>query len=491
MPTRLSLQTSASSSECVPLPHPFGAPPSPPLSHYLPPLLPSSPPLPRRPQAPQAQFSNTWEGEGVAPAWPSPQARVTSDDSLDDLKPIPWPSNFVPPLPAVLEVPLLPDDEWPRGNVRVLQRGVRRPIGMGAADRLKEGCRDQRAGLLYDESAPGFEPIMWPHVIALSEGESFRVSLEGEREGEIPQLVDVCYNPDADPRLLGIGEHWLSVHDSVREGDLADGGMVGVGAHLSYEGVVKDFVTESRSAEERCRVANGMEVAGKCFKKHFEGRGVGFEELLAEQKRLMPERPAWPVCWACSGCLGNAAHFDRDCSRSFAVWVARRPGASGSWWFLFPRHGLAVALCHGTFISWDGRQQTHCTSSPQLGAGDNLVSLYAGLYADMKSVRERVLECDAELRERKERSGMIWGRLREGMVLAVRYVPAAPATHVTKRQRKRWAEAHKRWVEVTVESIHREPSLPEMYVTVCDAEGDRKRWTLTRRDVENLAVICE
>ena len=50
--------------------------------------------------------------------------------------------------------------------------------------------------------------------------------------------------------------------------------------------------------------------------------------------------------------------------------VRERARRVGSWYLLFPRHGLAIELCHGCWISWDGRVQPHCTAVPDVAEGD-------------------------------------------------------------------------------------------------------------------------
>ena len=70
------------------------------------------------------------------------------------------------------------------------------------ADNIKIHRRKNRPGLLYDESLPGFEPALWPHVIwAPPSGESahrvllggvggYEGSIDGrEGEGEGPLKV--------------------------------------------------------------------------------------------------------------------------------------------------------------------------------------------------------------------------------------------------------------------------------------------------------------
>ena len=70
-------------------------------------------------------------------------------------------------------------------------------------------------------------------------------------------------------------------------------------------------------------------------------------------------------------------------AKSFANGSSQR--ACG-WWFLFLEHGVAVALAHGMWISWDGRSQPHCSAVPCVPKGDRLLSLFASLPANLCSV---------------------------------------------------------------------------------------------------------
>ena len=194
----------------------------------------------------------------------------------------------IPKLPALPRfVPLMTVEDYSRGNVRRYPSGRTQPIGQDSADRMKQGRREQRSGLLYDERFPGFEPVLWPVVVSppATGCASFRLLLEGEREGEAASVVDICYDPCvARERMLRIGEHWLRAHATVRAEDTSAGRMAGVGDHLAYDGLVRPFVVSS--SEEREAVSKGMAVAGEAFASHFNSRGVGFAEMLTEQQRL-------------------------------------------------------------------------------------------------------------------------------------------------------------------------------------------------------------
>ena len=148
----------------------------------------------------------------------------------------------------------------------------------------------------------------------------------------------------------------------------------------------------------RGAIAQDMATAGEQFGRKFEGQGVGYEDMLADQGRLWKKRrkgegagKTHPLCWDASWDLGNAEHLDRDGHRSYAGWMCRHGHASRSrhWWLAFPQHGVVVELMHGTWVSWDGRRAPHCTPVPDVAEGDCLMSLFCSLPADAVGVLER------------------------------------------------------------------------------------------------------
>jgi hypothetical protein len=117
----------------------------------------------------------------------------------------------------------------------------------------------------------------------------------------------------------------------------------------------------------RGKLAHELNFATEQFAAHFAGREVGWEEMLEKQAEALaqPQTKIGPLLGRICGLLGNSCHTDRDGARSFAVRLRAKPdGCECGWWLLFPEHGVAVALAHGTWISWDGRSQPHCSSVP-------------------------------------------------------------------------------------------------------------------------------
>lgn len=138
--------------------------------------------------------------------------------------------------------------------------------------------------------------------------------------------------------------------------------------------------------------------------------------------------------------LSNAAHLDPgDNGRSHAVWMRTKYLANEptGWYFLFPDVGLAVELCHGACISWDGRMVRHCTSIPSsVTAQDTLYSYFFGLNTPLTRARGRLAAFKAATAFRRsheheyppyEPGMLVWVRIRDedrervrvGIVVAV------------------------------------------------------------------------
>ena len=57
------------------------------------------------------------------------------------------------------------------------------------------------------------------------------------------------------------------------------------------------------------------------------------------------------------------------------------------WWLLFPEHGLAIRLVHGTCVSWDGRWAGHCTAVQVCEPGVHLLSFFVGVRDGVRQLR--------------------------------------------------------------------------------------------------------
>jgi hypothetical protein len=105
--------------------------------------------------------------------------------------------------------------------------------------------------------------------------------------------------------------------------------------------------------------------------------------------------------------MANATHYDvGDCSQGISVWLEEMPGLATGWYFVMPNmcccidgrmyNGIAIRLCHGTAISWDGRVVRHGTSvSRPDGPGTPIVGTNSGhvnhLYGTFTAAKERIV----------------------------------------------------------------------------------------------------
>ena len=343
-----------------------------------------------------------------------------------------------------------------RGNM-MCSLEVFTPISVADADALPMCNRRQRKGLCYHPAYPGFNPRAWPVVIEARE--DARLELGAQEKDESPSVVDICRSPtETVAPLLEVTNFVVGAHNPVRPDD-GVGTMAGAGKHL-YHGRLKKFALKDK--QQHGRLGQTLQMAGKAFNSHFAERDVGYKEMLALQANLLPPgTPAFPQCWNCSDGLGNSMHIDHDAARSFAVWLCLKPGASREWWFLFPRHGVAIALTHGTYISWDGRVAEHCSAVPDVVDGDRLLSLFASLPAILCNVLEREQKCVAMLAARNEKGACsgsmesVVEKLQIGMLVTVRHVPEAPEHMKCIREKRKWGQREFRWVRCKVTAIHR------------------------------------
>lgn len=299
------------------------------------------------------------------------------------------------------------EDDSPVGNVLIDKAGRSRPIDRAGAYRRPVGRRGQRAGLCYDPEEPGLDlndKELWPHVIEPSfDSTRLQLGVLPEKEGKEPHYTVLDVGLDEDIPLVEEARLVCSVHDTCREQDPGHGFMVGAGDHARRDGLVQPFVLVNGG--ERRDVSSALERAGRVFAARFTGRGLGFEAMLKVQEETWPvgarASRGIPVCWDASSDYGGSSHVDRDGAESFACWLQLKRGApSRNWALLFPRHGVVVRLRHGTWVRWDGRFAPHCTAIPQVAEGDNLLSLFCSLPADVLVTFERLWRLYDRLRER-------------------------------------------------------------------------------------------
>lgn len=102
--------------------------------------------------------------------------------------------------------------------------------------------------------------------------------------------------------------------------------------------------------------------------------------------------------------MANAAHVDpNDGGRCHAVWLRTKflEAEPKNWYMLFPDVGLAIQLCHGACLSWDGREARHCTSVAQKTTEqDVLFSYFFGLNTPVERGRIRIDDFEQAAKER-------------------------------------------------------------------------------------------
>jgi hypothetical protein len=350
-------------------------------------------------------------------------------------------------------------DKFHRGNVTVTRKKnitSYQPISSAKADRLPRGRRGQRKGLVYHVGYEGFDPETWQIVVR--DHESLRLELAPVVIGALPTIVDIQRLPaSTDAKLFDITSLAIEEHNMVQTDD-GVGGMAGIGDRLGYDGNMHSFIMKHE--ELRGKLFHDLHfVAGKQFSKHFAGLAVGWEDRLKRQGELWPKpTPKTARCWDASENLGNSCHTDRDDARSFAVWLGSN--LARGWWFLFPKHGVAVELTHGTWISWDGREQPHCSSVPCVSRDDRLLSLFASLPANLCSVFEREQACGSAIIARQAQdtdrvgslSDGIFRQLNIGTPVMIRWVPEAPA-QLGRKGKRRWGQSGFRWIACKVVAL--------------------------------------
>ena len=415
------------------------------------------------------------------------------------------PSESCDPPPDVF-IPVLPEESRHVGNCVRKVNASAKPIGAEQARvyAAKHGknVRGRCDGLVYDDSFPGYSPLLWEHVACAPYGAhgSHRFFLESVSQKGVSHLVDVCYRPSKflPAAVREHSQHCLTAHSNVRETECAAGLMVGVGDRLGYSGFHETFKVIDSQANSLLDA--GMHAAGDCFQSHFCGRAAGWEEMMSRQKSLWPGREGatCPKSWFVSHCYGGAKHCDLDGDRSFAVWHSSGLGKSGPWWFLFPNHGLAVQIVDCTWISWDGRVTPHCTAVPyHVSPEECLFSLMCTLPGRLCHFIERKQHGLEQLQQQQSQSrtaACMFQQIREAyqvlgpaqkLHVLVREVLPAPA-HMAGKKRAliRWGRQHVRFAKHVV----LECDMSSVWVKDVN---NSKCTQLSRHEVNNLVTWAE
>ena len=252
--------------------------------------------------------------------------------------------------------------------------------------------RNQIPSLLYDQRGDGFDPTTWPFCIPSTENACLYLRPLNGHGNLHSNLVHVhrSNNNSENDFLYETTSKLIREHNPVRMTDGWDGVglIVGTGERLDRCGQHTDFVLKpqfrTRWSNEEEKLT--MNECGKIFEAQFRDECVGYDLMIKHQKYIWPKEcpdkvTDVPRCWTASKNLGNELHYDDDADRSFAVWINKNKGQQQpkSWYLLFPEWGVAIELCEGTWISWNGSTCGHCTAVPDLADDDELLSLFCSI----------------------------------------------------------------------------------------------------------------
>lgn len=390
-------------------------------------------------------------------------------------------------------------DSYHRANVE-LKGNKFIPISSDSVDKKKLGGRKQAKNCLFHTDYPGFSPSSWEHVITPNMSVSFSIEVIGN--DAVTSSVIHIHRPVIPTkvlnRLTNRAASIVDMYGSVRPND-GVGKMVGFGDHL-HNGQLKKFALSASDDTKNCCVPNIIQDVGNIFEQQFTSLDCGFQEMMTLQSELWPDGTTHiPQCWVASCSLGNSMHVDNDGSRSFAMWLCSdntHPSVSGGvnfdahthqWWFLLPKHDVAIALTSGTFISWDGRLVEHCTSVPTISSDSiRLLSFFTAIPQNLVNVLSHEKVCKQILKDRKSTNHeSILNLLSVGSAVTYRHVPSPSSSGLSAGQLVRWGYKYSRWVRAKVHSID-----PLMGVTLEEVYPCRiLHPPLSEVDLDNWVVI--
>jgi hypothetical protein len=413
---------------------------------------------------------------------------------------------------------------YPRGNC---YKG--KHISPDEAVKLKQNCDGGKVpALLYNMQMPGFDPInqtdKWKHVVTKSSagrklflrnpdgaaGRGHTLHIHRSVSKALKQIHQTCEY---------IIENCGDVRSSNSWGGV--GSMCPAGYHF-HLGDLKQCAIKKGNVDKRRLMQSYLSNSGQIFTDQFANRGVGFDKMLQDQRDVWIEGikcPCTPACWVALKNLGNPEHIDsNDCSRSFAVWVMKAPPSDDSAWLLFPQWGIAIQLCHGTYVSWDGASCAHCSSVPNMSGGDSIFSLFTALPKMLVNNLSLRHACKSELVNRIKHKNLgedespcktFHLSLKVGMMVRKRWVQPIPSlpdiapikqdaileaktctrmckAKKFKRKERRHGKRDCKWALCRIESIDRANEKMVLVVT-----GSMNRWKLdlSKSNVWNTLVI--
>ena len=233
---------------------------------------------------------------------------------------------------------------------------------------------------------------------------------KGNPTGEV-SLIEFAYLPLAQTeakRILTENAITLCPSASNDIRDAPEGHMTASGARVCDGDIIEYKHTYPHQAKL-------SDVMGRYFGKHgFGHRVTALRKCLVDagarsQSPTFGKFP-WFTLTACTTNYGNENHVDpKDGgAQGMTVWHEWKPRKDkvkvSNWYFLFPdirvfvdgtsRNGLAIPLCHGAVISWDGRCLRHCTAKPNIqGKNSKVFGTYFGAHQQVLEVAKKYPRC--------------------------------------------------------------------------------------------------
>ena len=228
----------------------------------------------------------------------------------------------------------------------------------------------------------------------------------------IETQVTVAYGT-CSGRLVDEGARWgelvLQTNRTTRQGVNGTGLMACAGFRYAYDPQIAPYAHWKGPSAGRGLTAEIVEILGKLpsvgLQHHAAFPPHTFPSFANDLEKRASERKTWEVgggsllstFWVVSGGegrktggeggLSNPPHLDTMDTQvwSRAVWVPSHPSKmeeqrAQGWraWLLFPRNGVAIDISCPVAIEWNGKDTYHCSVTPSLPNGEQLISLFCG-----------------------------------------------------------------------------------------------------------------
>jgi hypothetical protein len=238
-------------------------------------------------------------------------------------------------------------------------------------------------------------------------------------------------------------------------------------------------------------------ILGKCkkiFNEQFGGKHVGYEQLQQQLREVFVDCNNAPMCYITSKNLSNSEHLDtKDYSRSYAFWVTEHDYEGA--YLLFPQWGLAIELCHGRYISWNGKECAHCTSVPNksdIGVPTDIYSLFTALPKDIYNESVKKAKFDKVIETRHtggvEMCNTFFESLRVGMTVQYKVLPPSKVKYLndkstTNNKRKKITKQYHYYQRNKIMKIMGDR------IIILKRDFEEGNWILTKQQVCNRLAI--